>query len=157
MGHKWLAATRASGLGEGGLAGSEVAARCTRIASGSETAPASVAKAGLAAIGVTITAGRKTTIATTVVTTSEAATTAAAFTTGRCAAVVTAGKAAAKTTTEATAVIAATYGTTEAATGLGVTVVVGTARGATATTEIATARCLRRPLRGLHAPESLRP
>ncbi|MBU4424445.1 MAG: hypothetical protein KKG12_11920, partial [Gammaproteobacteria bacterium] len=74
MGHKWLAATSTSWLGESGLAGSEVAARCARIATGSETTPASVAKAGLAAIGVAITAESKTTITAAVVTASETAT-----------------------------------------------------------------------------------
>ena len=152
MGHKRLATTSTCRLGESGLAGSEVTARCASIATGGKASTASVAKPRLAAKRLAITAGRKTTVTTTVVTASKAAATAAFTTGGRSATVVTTSKAAAKTTAEATTVIAATCGTTEAAARLVVTVVIRTARGATATTtEIATARCLRRALRGLHA------
>src|SRR3989344_2225768 len=77
--------------------------------------------------------------------------TASPFTTCRSTTVVTASETTAKATAETTTVIATPCGTTEAATRLVVTVVVRTARGATATTKIATARCLRRALRGLHA------
>jgi hypothetical protein len=130
VGHEGLAAA-ASRLGKRRLAGSKITAWCTCITPGREVATACVTKTRLAAIGLTLTARRKTPVTTAVITASKTA----AFTAGGGATAVTTSK----TTTKTTTVIATTCGTTKATTRLVITVVVRAARGATAATKIATA------------------